>query len=186
MKKQIKLQNKQVTYTFKRSNRARRMRLAVYCDGSVVVTAPLDLQENVVEKFIREKTEWLFSKLLFFSHIENKSFTSLNYKDYLKHKEDAFELIQKRVDYFAIKHEFTYTKINIKNQKTCWGSCSRLGNLNFNYKIKFLPEDIQDYIIIHELCHLRYFDHSKNFWNLVGELMPEYRIVSKQLTSYIK
>ena len=183
MEKQITLQNKKIAYTLRKSKRARRMRLAVYCDGSVVVTTPHKLQENVAERFIREKTEWLFSKLAFFKQFEGRPVARYSHDDYLKYKESALALVQEKVDYFANKHGHRYNKISIKNQKTCCGSCSRKANLNFNYKILFLSESMQNYIVAHELCHLNEFNHSKRFWKLVANVIPEYIEISGQLKS---
>lgn len=181
MKKQIILQNKKITYTLRKSKRARRMRLAVYCDGSVVVTTPFDLQENIAERFIKEKMSWLLSKIDYFKHFKYKYVRRYGRRDYLKYKEKAFCLIQERVSYFNKIYAFKYNKINIKNQKTRWGSCSKKGNLNFNYRIIFLPENIRDYVIVHELCHLKEFNHSKKFWNLVGKIIPDYLRIRKEL-----
>ncbi|MBU6500644.1 MAG: M48 family metallopeptidase [Patescibacteria group bacterium] len=181
MQKQIALQNKKVAYILRKSKRARRMRLAVYCDGSVVVTMPHDLQETIAERFIREKTEWLFSKLAFFKQFEGKPVARYSHDDYLKYKDGALALVQDKVNHFTSQHGYRYNKIAIKNQKTCWGSCSRKANLNFNYKILFLPENIQNYIVAHELCHLKEFNHSKQFWKLVANVIPEYMEIRNQL-----
>jgi predicted metal-dependent hydrolase len=181
MKKHITLQNKKVAYTLRKSRRARRMRLAVYCDGSVVVTTPHDLQGSIAERFIREKTEWLFSKLAFFKQFEGRPVARYSHDDYLKYKDGALALVQDKVNYFASQYGYRYNKITIKNQKTCWGSCSRKANLNFNYKILFLPESMQNYIVAHELCHLEEFNHSKQFWKLVASVIPEYVEIRGQL-----
>lgn len=181
MKKQITLQNKKVAYTLKKSAKARRMRLAVYCDGSVVITAPQGLHEMVMERFIKEKAGWLFSKLSFFSELDKSPVTRYSHKDYILNKEKALLIISKKTEILAKKYGYSYNKINIKNQKTRWGSCSKKGNLNFNYKVMFLPEKIQDYIIAHELCHLREFNHSRKFWNLVERIIPNYLDIRKEL-----
>ena len=96
-------------------------------------------------------------------------------KNYLKYKIVALELAQRRLEYFNTFYNLKYNKIVIRNQKTRWGSCSKRGNLNFNYKIALLPEKMADYIIVHELCHLAEFNHSKNFWNLVAMQIPDYK-----------
>ncbi len=67
------------------------------------------------------------------------------------------------------------------NQRTKWGSCSKKGNLNFNYKIALMPEKIADYIVVHELCHLKEFNHSRKFWNLVVKIIPDYLEIKKEL-----
>ncbi len=171
MKKEIRLGNKKVVYMLRKSRRARRMRLAVYCDGSIVITTPLDLRENIAERFIQEKANWLFSKTAL-----SKEQTIIRYShdDYLKHKEEAYILAVERTEHFNKTYKFRYNKIKIKNQKTRWGSCSKKGNLNFNYKIALLSQQLSDYIIVHELCHLKEFNHSKKFWKLVEKAIPDY------------
>ncbi len=181
MEKHITLQDKKIAYTLRKSKRARRMRLAVYCDGTVIVTTPHNLRETVADRFIRAKTEWLFSKLAFFKQFEGKPVARYSHDDYLKYKESAHALVESKVKDLANEHGYQYNKLTIKNQKTCWGSCSRKRNLNFNYKILFLPEKIQEYIVAHELCHLKEFNHSKRFWKLVSTMIPDYALIRNDL-----
>lgn len=184
MNKETTLKDSKIIYTLKRSKKARRMRLVVYCDGSVVVTMPHWFKETAAERFIQEKAKWLFSKIALFKQFEGKSFAKYSYDDYLKYKGDAMTIIKNKVEYFVSKYGYLYNKINIKNQKTCWGSCSKKANLNFSYKILFLPENIRDYIIAHEICHLKELNHSKKFWKLVLDMFPEYQESRKQLKMY--
>jgi hypothetical protein len=100
---------------------------------------------------------------------------------YLKYKESARALVNERLQYFNQYYGYKWNKIAIRNQKTRWGSCSKAGNLNFNYKIALLPPRAADYIIVHELCHLKEFNHSQNFWNLVSKTIPDFKEVRKQL-----
>ncbi|MFA5248255.1 MAG: M48 family metallopeptidase [Patescibacteria group bacterium] len=174
MKRKIELHKKNIEYTLNVSSRARRMRMAVYCDGNFVVTAPQDMNANTIEQFIIRKSQWIIDKLEYFKSISGRVFTKSTEKDFAEYKDRALALAQKRVDYFNKVYGFKFNKINIKNQKTRWGSCSRKGNLNFNYKIALLPERLADYIIVHELCHLKEFNHSQKFWNLVAKVMTDY------------
>jgi predicted metal-dependent hydrolase len=157
------------------------MRLAIYCDGNFVVTVPQNLSENIIEKFIIKKSQWIIDKLEYFKSFSGKILRTGTQKDYEHYKEVAFQLARKRIDYFNQIYSFKFNKINIKNQKTRWGSCSRKGNLNFNYKIALLPKELSDYIIVHELCHLKEFSHSQKFWNLVAKVLPNYLNIREDL-----
>jgi predicted metal-dependent hydrolase len=100
---------------------------------------------------------------------------------YLRHKEAARSLVKARLGYFNQHYNHPLRKIFIKRHRSRWGSCSERGNLNFNYKILFLPPALQDYIIVHELCHLREFNHSPAFWSLVAQTLPEHQLLRKTL-----
>ena len=96
-------------------------------------------------------------------------------KHYSEHKEQARTLVHDRLVHFNQHYNLPYNRVSIKNQRRCWGSCSSLKNLNFNYKILFLPPHLRDYIIVHELCHLAELNHGRQFWSLVAEQVPEYQ-----------
>lgn len=181
IKRSIKLYKRNINYTLKRSMRARRMRLAVYCDGNFVVTAPRNVGDNIIDQFITKKSQWIIEKLEYFKGISGKVFHKDIEKDYLACRDEALAIVQKRIEYFNGIYGFQFNKINIKSQKTRWGSCSRKGNLNFNYKIVLLPEKLADYIIVHELCHLKEFNHSQKFWNLVARSLSDYSEIRKEL-----
>lgn len=96
-------------------------------------------------------------------------------KHYLDNKEAARKLVLARLHYFNQHYGFTWNRVAIRNQRRCWGSCSALGNLNFSYKLLLLPQHLTDYIIVHELCHLKELNHGQEFWGLVEEIMPDYK-----------
>lgn len=102
-------------------------------------------------------------------------------KHYVAHKEAARALVLERLDHFNEHYGFTWKRVAIRNQRRCWGSCTSLKNLNFNYKILFLPASLRDYIIVHELCHLAELNHGRQFWALVAEQIPDYRDQVAQL-----
>ncbi len=105
---------------------------------------------------------------------------------YLQHKELARTLIIERLHYFNSMGEFMYHRVAIRDQRRCWGSCSSKGNLNFSYKLLFLPPCLRDYIIVHELCHLKVLNHSSSFWSEVEARMPDYELRMKHLRTIEK
>jgi len=100
---------------------------------------------------------------------------------FLKYKEEARCLVKERVVVFGEIYKVSPKRIAIKNTKSRWGSCSKKGNLNFNYRIVFLSPALADYLIVHELCHLKEFNHSSRFWNLVALSLPDYKKLRKIL-----
>ncbi|MFH1451445.1 MAG: M48 family metallopeptidase [bacterium] len=178
MEKEIKLDNRSVKYTLRLNPRAKRMRITIHCDGRVILTRPAGTTDNAIENFISENSHWLLSGLESFKKV---SLFGGNPNEYLASKQEAFNFIEEKINNFNRFYNFRYHKITIKNQKTRWGSCSKKGNLNFNYRIMFLPERIADYIIVHELCHLNEFNHSRKFWGLVVQTIPDYSELRKKL-----
>ncbi len=181
MKRWIKLQNQKIEYTLKISSRTRHLHLIIYGDGSFVVSAPRYLSSKFIKRFITQKSSWIIKKLAPFktkapvlSAVEQK-------QKYLKYKETARLLIQQRITHFNKFYNFKFGRISVRNQKTRWGSCSKAGNLNFNYKLALLPVRQVDYIIVHELCHLQELNHSPRFWALLKQTIPDYIEIKKEL-----
>lgn len=173
-----------ISYTHKKSKRAKRMRLAVYCDGSVVITSPFGVEQSMVEKFIADKKQWVWDKIRFFKSVDSKAIRTFSHKDYLENKDNTLALVNERFRFYNKVYGFSFNKIYIKNQKTRWGSCSCKQNLNLNYKILFLPQKHRNYIIVHEMCHLKEFNHSKKFWALVVKVFPNYLDIKKELRNH--
>jgi predicted metal-dependent hydrolase len=82
------------------------------------------------------------------------------------------EIVNERVEKYSLQLKAAPCKVAIKDQKTMWGSCSKKGNINLNWKLVMAPVEIIDYVIVHELCHLKVMSHSKEFWNLVASVLP--------------
>lgn len=91
------------------------------------------------------------------------------------YRKEACAVIGQKAMEFSQRLGVSYGEIRIKDQKSRWGSCSGKGNLNFNWRIVMAPEAVCDYVVIHELCHLKYMDHSPNFWGLLESIAPGYR-----------
>ncbi|MDB5225166.1 MAG: putative metal-dependent hydrolase [Candidatus Adlerbacteria bacterium] len=104
-----------------------------------------------------------------------------NSKHYAAHKEAARALVHTRLAHYNRYYNHTLRRVFIKNSKSRWGSCSSKGNLNFSYKLLFLPPEVADYVIVHELCHLREFNHGPHFWALVAQACPEHKALRQRL-----
>ena len=103
---------------------------------------------------------------------------------YEKYKEEARELVLGRLEYFNRFYGLLWNRVSIRNQKTRWGSCSKKKNLNFHYKLALVPAPLADYVVVHELCHLKEFNHSGRFWDLVAETIPDHQRRRKELQKY--
>jgi len=182
IKKKMTLRNEKIEYTVRKHRQAKRLKLAISCDGNCVVTLPWRMGFVSADDFIRKNAEWVLEKMKAMKKIgRNSLFARHDQVEYLKLKEHAREMVASRLEKYAEFYGFQYNAVAIRNQKTRWGSCSSKGNLNFNYKILLLPQRHADYIIVHELCHLKEFNHGKRFWNLVGQTIPEYEKIVAQL-----
>ena len=89
-----------------------------------------------------------------------------------------------RLAQLAARHGFTYNKVFIKNNVSNWGSCSSLKNINLNLRLVSLPEELRDYVMLHELCHLKYLNHSPQFHALLESVCPGHRALARELRGY--
>ncbi len=157
-------------YTIKQSHRARRVRITV-ASGQVVVTVPTGTSSALVERWIQEKAEWIRTMVLKTKDTAPVISPKKQYVQY-RHRAEAF-IVRKVRHWNAIMH-CDYTRIVVRNQKTRWGSCSKTGTLSFHYQLFFLPEALADYVVVHELAHLKEMNHSAQFWREVGKILPDF------------
>jgi predicted metal-dependent hydrolase len=180
------LGGKEVFYEIRSSRRARRLGLTVYPGGRLVLTLPKRIALNTtnlsVIRFIQSHGQWIAKSLQRFA---DKRKLPSGAWDYQENRERALLLAQRRLEHFNSHYGLRYERITIRNNRTRWGSCSRKGNLNFSYKIVHLSPELFDYIIVHELCHLRHFDHSAAFWKSVQETIPNYKALQRELRTFV-
>lgn len=172
-------------YIVEKSLRAKRVRITIKSDASVVVTLPHRLASSRAESFIDEKRDWIEKKVALIQKRLQESPESLipknNKKDFETSKQEALTLVQKRLLHFNAYYDYTWKNVAVKNITSRWGSCSKKGNLSFSYRILFLSPEVADYLIVHELCHLGEFNHSKKFWALIEQTIPHYKELRLQL-----
>jgi predicted metal-dependent hydrolase len=180
MKEKLSIGGQLIEYTVQRSLRSRSISISVTEEGKLRLSYPWRVSDAAAHSFVQKKAEWILKKVsearsLDLTHI------SLTRSTGARLKKETKTLVILRLQYFNQFYGYTYNKITIRNQKSRWGSCSKKGNLNFNYKLAALPAELSDYIVVHELCHLGQFDHSKKFWELVARTIPDWKKKREEL-----
>ena len=168
---------------FERSRRAKHINISVKPFAGVRVAVPDGLSFKKAEEFVNTKTGWIQRHLYMVKQYEEKSqLTSDTLVDIVKSR--AKRKLTRRLKHLALKHEFTYNKVFIRNQKTRWGSCSRINNISLNMKIIRLPEELMDYVILHELAHIRFKNHSNDFWAELNNFVGNGKRMASRLREY--
>ena len=179
MEKEIELDGHVIPYTLKANRRCRSIRLTIHYDGRFVATHPYSVSEKDVVDFIVERSSWILKHIATSSQREFST-RSAAYS-FSEFKEKAQDYVQERVEHFNEIYKFDFNRVYVKDHKAQWGSCTRKRNLNFNFRILFLPVELSDYIIVHELCHLSEFSHGERFWKLVAKVLPDFKNIEKKL-----
>ena len=171
-------------------SRRRSLALEIKTDGQVIIRAPEGISEGVLMEFVRTRQEWILKKW-FDSETKRRNLAQVFPHDYEEdpkleaaYRRKARERIGQRTAYFAALMGVTYGRISIRSAKTRWGSCSSQGNLNFNNRLLFVPEELVDYVVVHELAHRKEMNHSKAFWDVVEKYMPDYKERRAKLREY--
>lgn len=141
-------------------------------NGKVIVKAPKRISKREIEKIIEQKSEWIQKTI----EKENKK----QEKKELYTKEEFKEIIEKNANELIQETGLRPNKITIKQIKYAWGSCSSKKNITLNLELIKYSQQAIKYVILHELCHLKYMNHSKDFWNLVEKYMPNYKQIKKE------
>jgi len=141
-------------------------------NGKVIIKAPKRIIKKELEKIIENKKEWIEKCLEKFKQKQEK--TALYTEEQFK------QIVEKNVNELIKSTGLKPNQIRIRNIKYAWGSCSANKNITINYNLIKYSEKAIKYVILHELCHLKYMNHSKDFWNLVAKYMPEYKSIKKE------
>lgn len=176
----IELAGQRREYDFRRVRRSRHIRVSVSASGRLLLTVPYYVSRKRGEQFILEKADWIAERSSQ-AACSGRMALGENREDYLDKKKMARTLVQERVKHFNCYYRFPLAKIRIANQKSRWGSCSAQKTVSYNYRIIYLPPALRDYVIVHELCHLKELNHSPRFWQLVAEMVPEWRQYRREL-----
>jgi predicted metal-dependent hydrolase len=158
-------------------SRRRTISIEVTADAQVIVRAPNRATLADINRFIGEKADWIDKSLskMRLRNAEQSQKKELSPQEVKLLVTRAKRIIPQRVRYYADIMGVTYGRITIRMQKSRWGSCSSKGNLNFNCLLMNAPEEIVDYVVVHELCHRKEMNHSKRFWDEVEKVLPDYK-----------
>lgn len=150
------------------------MSLRLEEDGTITVRAPLRMSVREIDQFVEHHKEWIWTRK---KMQEERNAARRTYTDEEREagKKLAKRVLAEKCRRFAQQMGVTYGMISVREQKTRWGSCSTKGNLNFNWKLVLMPEEILDYVVVHELAHRLEMNHSPAFWAQVGYVIPDYR-----------
>ena len=182
MSKNFYFEREGIICTIRKHKRAKRISLSVRSKGQVTVTVPAWVSYKKGELFAKQNEKWIEEKVRETRKFNRDRLLDKGSKqEYARLKEKARALVMQKIYEFNHHYKFKFNRVSIRNQKARWGSCSQKRNLNFNYRIVHLSKKHADYLIVHELCHLRQMNHSKKFWDLVGQTIPDYQKVSKEL-----
>jgi len=160
----------EVPVCFVRHPRARRYRLRVERDGRVRMTIPRGGSRREAERFVRRHDAWIRGQ-----RERLAAAPRLSDAERCRHRARASEELPARLAELAVRHGLAPPRVGVGDQRTRWGSCSRTGRIRLNWRLVLMPDWVRDYVIIHELMHLRRLDHGPAFWALVGEACPAWR-----------
>nr|WP_297767601.1 SprT family zinc-dependent metalloprotease [uncultured Butyrivibrio sp.] len=164
--------------------------IEVNAKGEVLVRAPLRMPISQINKFIGQKADWIDDHVRKMKVRQKERQEAGEEKMPISEQEikllktRAKRIIPGKVRSYAALIGVTYGNITIRMQKSRWGSCSAKGNLNFNCLLMKTPDEIIDYVIVHELCHRKEMNHSPRFWAEVEKIIPDYKEKRKWLKDH--
>lgn len=168
-------------FVFVRHRAARRYVVRVRADGSVRVTIPRWGSRREAEAFAIAQRRWIHKQLARVAEERKAVGDELSPEQILALRARAAELLPARVRELAAQHGLAVNRVSVRDQRWRWGSCSPNGRISLNWRLARMPDWIRDYVIIHELMHLKRLDHSKAFWRLVERACPQYQEARRAL-----
>ena len=168
---------------FERSERAQHINISVKPFKGVRVAVPYGISFEKARQFAQSKTSWIQKHLDKMKQVEqehevfSKNSTVINITE-------ARKKLVNRLNELSKQHGFSYNKVFMRNQKTRWGSCSANNNISLNMQLVRLPDEIIDYVLLHELVHTRIKNHTNEFWAEMNRLVEDAKGMSKKLNEY--
>lgn len=168
---------------FEQSSRARRINITVKPFNKVRVAVPRGISFESAEQVARQKAGWIKAQQEKTKQMEARHREYMQDAGYIS-RAAAKGLIIGRLEELARAHGIAYNRVFIRNQKTRWGSCSSGKNLSLNYKIALLPRELMDYVLLHELVHVKHCNHGRQFWEELNRLVGDANALDRKLNEY--
>lgn len=146
--------------------------ICVTCEEELLVKIPIGTPDERIRRFLKQKEYWIY-KTYMRQVNENKNRLVFSKEEERKLREKARRVFTEKTRWYAGQIGVSYNRIRIAEQKTRWGSCSSSGTISYNWRLILMPENIQNYVVVHELCHCIEMNHSQRFWELVKCYIPE-------------
>jgi predicted metal-dependent hydrolase len=168
---------------FIRHPRARRYVIRVRPDGSVRVTVPRWGSRRHAELFAEQQRPWIERQR---AHVRELATQQPAYSPgaVKELRRQAARELPVRLLRLAEHHRLQVSRVSVRNQRSRWGSCSPSGHICLNWRLVLMPDIVRDYVLIHELMHLRRLDHSRHFWRLVAQACPDYENAQRWLREH--
>ena len=161
-----------------RLTRARRKTLSIRItqEGNLEIRAPLGMPKGEIEAFLKEKAQWIEThRAKVLAEYAQGQEAPLGEEEILTLAEQMRQRLPEKLNRHAASMGVTFGRVTIRCQQTRWGSCSSRGNLNFNCLLMLAPEEVLDYVVVHELAHRKQMNHSALFWQEVARECPDYK-----------
>jgi len=173
-KYQIQYENEIITYELVLS---KIKNIYIYIkEGNVIVKAPLRCRNKLVQEFVNKKAKWIYENIK-----KEKEKAKIEETIELEDIKRLEEIVKSKIERYAILLKEEPNKVRIRDIKYAWGSCSTNRNITINKKLAKKDEKVIEYVVLHEMCHLKHMNHSTKFWDLVEMNMPEYKEYRKIL-----
>ena len=156
--------------------RSKRSSIAIEInrEGEMTVRAPLKTADSVLKELVFQKRDWI-EKTIKIQAAKKLARPEPSPEEIKLLKEKAKEILPKKVEYYGKCMNLAPTSLKITSAKTRFGSCSAKNGICFSWRLMMYPEKAVDYVVVHELAHIKHHDHSKRFWGLVEKYMPDYK-----------
>ncbi|PIR20713.1 MAG: metal-dependent hydrolase [Deltaproteobacteria bacterium CG11_big_fil_rev_8_21_14_0_20_47_16] len=156
-------------------SRRRSIGLRITPDAKLVVRAPLRASQRWIDEVLERKRSWILAQQAAMRERLQEMPKPLP-KSYIRdYKKQALQIIASRVRFYAIHIGVSPKVVKVNNAQRRWGSCSHRGSLNFSYRLIFAPLPVLDYVVVHELAHMKHLNHSQAFWAVVATILPDYK-----------